>query len=844
MIFNKVKKEVILLKDVKIADQPKFTYDTLSLKIWNGTDEEFVEIDEGVLVQFSNREEWDLGKGPSYSGYVHFYTEGKDDKLNFQDMPYDDQAEGRETVYNRDWTMLPTLPGNYSTHNNKYHGSSRYGDQPCVKDCCEDPLTTYDVAQIISNDKKYVGWHAFWPSLSDWSASAGTVNTQNPDRGNLWQTAIWFQDRHDIDGKNLVEPFQSPLVVGEWDFVLTGNRTDIVTPSGVLVRADRQFRGVSVYGVTDYKDASDDQFDGTNYEYTQNKLENETMYQLDEIFMPWDLKKAVHKETKTWVEWDLVSGGTYTTLHRPVIEVSDADWDQYCTFSERVYDLTDDALEVRPTEYTVTYNNNGTMTISGLDSGHDYKIVYDTLPQVDSSNEDDGHPIEIYFDEDGWISESWIDNLGANHTVEVDVDVGTPTWSGVEPPDNATGNLDTLWFKEYDFKVYREDEYEGKPDEYIQNVTLYDHQDQVVGWVEVEVQVKWYLTASQDLSVTWPLDGETLHVMKLKHKVSVDLNYSELDWDKNFTVKVWYEEMLGGRWEWTVVGRGSHAVDSIGASLVTAAFKNKQVEIGMAGLDMMFEEAGTELSVPYVMRKFDADPPPTGWPAWYKDTPTATNDPGKRPAIVDDWCTTWQASRSNMIGVGGILANVFTQYFNEFTEGFYALHRDVPEPDREMYTPYEPWRNEIVALTCWNKSEAANHYDVDADTGYAVIGTYKDINGTVGLLIWGIRARDTFYASKFFHDELIYELQQCWSTGVTSIILEIDYSDPKHPTFDIVEVLGTISERGTIPGTPNEYLGWTETWLARKYLHDYYSWGYSSSDTDAYTIDKGGIHDP
>jgi hypothetical protein len=65
---------------------------------------------------------------------------------------------------------------------------------------------------------------------------------------------------------------------------------------------------------------------------------------------------------------------------------------------------------------------------------------------------------------------------------------------------------------------------------------------------------------------------------------------------------------------------------------------------------------------------------------------------------------------------------------------------------------------------------------------------------------------------------------------VTALILEIDYTDPEHPTFCIPEVLGTISERGGTfnPDKPLEHLkGWTEYWAP----YDY-------------TIEKGGIHDP
>jgi hypothetical protein len=58
-----------------------------------------------------------------------------------------------------------------------------------------------------------------------------------------------------------------------------------------------------------------------------------------------------------------------------------------------------------------------------------------------------------------------------------------------------------------------------------------------------------------------------------------------------------------GRYEWTVVGRDAASVDSAGASLVTAAFKNKQVEIGLAGEDM-YDPLITN-QMPLVMAKMD-----------------------------------------------------------------------------------------------------------------------------------------------------------------------------------------------------------------------------------------------
>jgi len=142
-----------------------------------------------------------------------------------------------------------------------------------------------------------------------------------------------------------------------------------------------------------------------------------------------------------------------------------------------------------------------------------------------------------------------------------------------------------------------------------------------------------------------------------------------------------------------------------------------------------------------------------------------------------------------MIGVGGPYANLFAYYFNDFTDAFFGLWE---------FTPYGPYQGKIIAASCWNVSSnhiahGGNAYASDGTVGYATITTYKDINGTIGFLVWGYDARDTFHASKFFDEELIYELQR-FPLCATSIILEIDYYDSLHPTFTIVEVLGTISE--------------------------------------------------
>jgi hypothetical protein len=140
-----------------------------------------------------------------------------------------------------------------------------------------------------------------------------------------------------------------------------------------------------------------------------------------------------------------------------------------------------------------------------------------------------------------------------------------------------------------------------------------------------------------------------------------------------------------------------------------------------------------------------------------------------------------------MIGVGGPIANLLAWYGNDFTQAFFALGE---------FTTYTPWSNRIVPLTCWDITKTRNYTSTN-DVGYAVVATYKDINGTVLFLIWGHWGRDTYYVTKWFHEEGIYQLQEA-PEGLTSMIVKITYENTgegyKPKAYSIVECLGTISE--------------------------------------------------
>jgi hypothetical protein len=244
-------------------------------------------------------------------------------------------------------------------------------------------------------------------------------------------------------------------------------------------------------------------------------------------------------------------------------------------------------------------------------------------------------------------------------------------------------------------------------------------------------------------------------------------------------LKILYE-VPSGRYEHVVVGKDAYSVDSVGAAMVTAAIKNKRMEIGIADLDM--SETSLAAQIPWVMRKFG-----DGY-----DWTDYLMGPCMRAALKNDWCTTWPISSSNMIGVGGPIANMLTYYGNDFTQAIYG----------DPLFAGDRWFDKIVGYTCWASvfgrayPEDDPHIYSSGDSdkyGYAVVATTKDKNGTVLLLVWGHYGRDTYYASKWF-DEQKFVLQHM-NHHVTSLILKIDYTKPDHPKVSILEKLGTISEK-------------------------------------------------
>jgi len=869
MIFDKDMKQVILLKDVKITIAKMQLYDKLN-------------------IQLSNREEYDLGPSPGYSSYAHYYEQygetcfGPDWHMA-ENLTRDYEQHITSTTGQKVFTLTPPggaplAPGflkiyddgvfvdptvtpapytiNWVTKNVTFNAAPTAGsDMKFVykyvfkSDAQTDGVALwnhkYDIAQVISSDGTYIAWDGLWPPVSDYTVD-GILRFLNP-----------LSSCREADMS--YEPKQSPLIIGEWDFLLDHSQLPM-------------FRGVEVKGISDRHDANDVQYQGSN------TIDREARYQLDTVFQSWDLLDAVEKQEYRWLYKDTVASHTsqiqltsglgdhlyYAVLSSEYqsLGATSPTWTRYFLRDGGTYPAESawvnefqNSTDAHSKNWALILNGTGdyemlkvtpiylrndtppstaplTLQLKDLvDFGFWYKFISGTqAPHIQ---------IKVYSDPRGGESYNWANIMAENSNTQT----STTTWTHYTlntiknfiggDADTAfclTGNSGgypngTFHSFEYWTSIFG-NYYVGSVGIQVNAGNIAYVDDLSVTYLQRPSGIRYerVYNMEEDKLVPCAWDAYCTFAEKVIVNGALIARYGYQDYDPtragtgvhrpyytiNFIngtlnfyqwsaglgryttwdlygckVKVLYstiEENEKGRYEWTVLGRDAFTSDSLGGALVTAAFKNKDIEIGLSGLDMMYYE-WSMASIPYVMNCFGTAPGARGD---YKDDGST---PGQRTALKDDWCTTWPITSSNIITVGGPLANVFTLYLNDFTDAFWGINCSIYG---ETFTPYATWQDKVVALTCWNGTKKA--YGASVDTGYAVIATYKDINGTVGLSIWGHGPRDTYYASKFFHEEIIYELQN-FPHCVTSIILKIDYTDPLHPTPLIVECLGTISER-------------------------------------------------
>jgi hypothetical protein len=248
----------------------------------------------------------------------------------------------------------------------------------------------------------------------------------------------------------------------------------------------------------------------------------------------------------------------------------------------------------------------------------------------------------------------------------------------------------------------------------------------------------------------------------------------------------------GGRYEWGIVGRDAATIDSAGLSMVSAILKDKGIEYGYAGADMNSTTMANMM--PYVMSAFSKG-----------TTSAAYKDSMGRTALRNNYCPTaiittygwydafyyWNSygwfgsgqyydatpiATSNIVIEGGYYANLAAYYLNDFTSA-----------------NLNTMTGTITAWSCWSK----HTYASNSTMGYAVVSTYLDENGTLMFAVWGYYGRDTYWASSWLQKDGAYEFQNSNAFyGATSVVLQINYkASQTNPTFSVVEVLGTISER-------------------------------------------------
>jgi len=714
LVFNKVKKYVMEIKDIKRIDNSK--------------------MDGPFQIEFSQRAEWDLGVSTAPRSFAEFYNglETKYDKHPFYypeggvpatydlaqiisapDDPEEDRLVGfaafwppliskwvTETYNVKRLSMEANVPSLLTSMETYEH----YSELPTSADDLVDPWIIYDetMGEIIillpKEPVPYPRGEGEWTDIpwvfkKDGTGGYAKLLEMTPSIPGQW---IW-EPTGGPYGAVRIKPF-------EWtwgdEFLVLYKRTmmghrmqrstalesmepmfeagEVVTSYGMVEEPDtpyvfaewdfdldydhpynstQQFRCVSVYGVTDYVNAVDPDMpegDGAG----EFRIESEVLYQLDEVFNPIDLVDAAHKNTFRWVQKGTIGEIVPLTAHL---------YDKY---------------------------------------GNEWPVMADAHDLV--------------------LPEKWGYYCRDSEKILV---------------MDSTGQLPSMLLARSMYTI-------------------------------------------MDLDVTFDLNeiiGYDLY--KILYTTTPTRRVIEAGWHT-------------GRWEWMVIGEFAKPSDSLGASMITAALGDwKNVQVWLSGLDFS-SELGP--SIPWTMREFN-EPVDTAKDGYYHDYPD-----DMRASFRDDWSTPddwvgetinpYAVSSGDLVVVGGPIANLGAEYFNDFTDAL-------------IFTEYG---DGFYAPGCWART-VLDHYqgktfvdgpddelwynsnNVDDDVGHAIISVYKDLNETTGMVVYGYTAEDTYYASYAFRGGLLAWLQEI-QPGTTTILLEIDYSDLHPVRFHVVESLGPFTE--------------------------------------------------
>jgi len=572
-----------------------------------------------------------------------------------------------------------------------------------------------------------------------------------------------FEDGEMVKSYGMTDEPDTPYMFGEWDFDLDMDHPENST---------HQFRCVSVYGVTDLHDAVDpDMPEGV--EDGLFRIDSEVQYQLNEVFNPIDLQDVAHKDSFRWAQKGNMSPTIVLKSHfydkygnyRPCLEGEHVvwapeKWGAYCQDSEKVIHYTGAGVKLleRGTDYTIV---GDTITIlTGYTSGDRYKVLYTTvlLPGELSLDETDfakrketttmfGVNVSRTFHRDyvEWIIDfdetdiaghwaSGADLIFSDGCKLVKIRASNDTAAGYYEWDGSS-------FVKMDMpphiEIYmRKEDPTGTAPDYFEIRLPYSFM--------MKKCFKWALY----VEASWPSHSSSEQMIYPKNWEGLPDDFSwSTPWLNLYPDGICWHT---GRWEWTIIGDFAKPSDSLGASMLSSAWSDwKNKELWLSGLDIKATELAP--SIPWVMRNHA---PLNGETreAYYKDPPEDL-----RTSFRDDWCTpdNWMGetiypyaiSSSNMIVVGGPLANLAADYFNDFT-------------DAKIFTKYGAG---FYATGCWART-VLDHYvgknlmdvpdnelwynsdNVDDKVGYALISTYKDLNETTGFIVYGYTAEDTYYA--------------------------------------------------------------------------------------------------
>jgi hypothetical protein len=806
---------------------------------------------------------------------VAYNSAGYGATVTFKASPYYGPSSIIQFDYKYDWASAQSYEGMALNYANGGTGT------PLVP--IADWNNKYDYAQIISSDGKYIAWDGIWPPASSYTVD-GLLNYLYP----MFDTQITKMSQ-----AGDFAPKESPTIIADWDFALDHTLQPMyrcVEVKGVSDRHngdDSDASGANGNGKASWSGS------GTSPPGTHiNLLDTEAKYQLDSVFNPYDLSDAVETNLNTWVQYHTVTAADYASYlatgsfsfvlaHSPVhfavpdplstSPQSSSGWEDYNTNAERV---TVDGVLLYPLrqmftvghfpEYELSVNpmGIGTITITvGIPAGLTIKVVYSTdvcnpVPETGysgpSQTTSTTTPAELEWTGTSSITsavDTWVDRLHVNNVVYTNPLDTTFTPNGTAPTTNMSWYIPAqtaLYWSNSAFIVYKEDtdtldvgsntpitldatssnstagstDLRAAPSITVNNLLmewlinyLPENAANFQQWLDVHIY-DWNFEVTYSFTVTY-------NTVTTTYTITPTITFTPIRGTTLFMEKV------PGRYNLGVVGTNAATVDSAGLSMVTAAFKDKEVEYGIGAGDTVNPVLANVM--PNVMSKISSTSTYL-WSDYYYESPTPVSATANfRTALSDDWCTTWQITRANLIGSGGPLANMLMYYDNDFESAFYGLYDTSTGRTFASSTSTwtNPWQNAIAPLTDWATGPNRIGYTDTATIGYAVVTTYQDLNGTNIFGIWGNWGRDTYYAEQYFWQDLIQEFQSTHRIevsgayaapldgsevghyitvpqfgGATGIVLQIIYSPVtnKPVAYSVINVLGTISET-TIWGT-------------------------------------------